>query len=167
MMLPVSREIQQLIACTPLALALVLTLYVSSVFSDDSEGLLFQVDPNWPLPLPNGWWLSRVSGVDVDHDDNVSIVHGDPFGNIKSPPFDSQTGQLLRLWGGPGEIMIGHNLNTEFTLMIKVMFGLVAATHVLFTSKFRCATNTLLSTLLNNLSGLGFTQFQVMSRMIG
>lgn len=34
----------------------------------------FEVDPNWPKPLPNNWILGQIAGIAVDKDDNVWIV---------------------------------------------------------------------------------------------
>lgn len=79
----------------------------------------FQVDPNWPKPLPNDWILGQVAGVAVDADDHVWIVQrpgsldptergldeGTAMCCRAAPPvmeFDSQ-GNLLQAWGGPGE----------------------------------------------------------------
>ncbi len=35
----------------------------------------FEVDPMWPQPLPNGWYLGQVIGVWVDTRDHVWIIH--------------------------------------------------------------------------------------------
>src|SRR5262245_38690571 len=35
----------------------------------------FQVDPLWPKPLPNGWILGSVTGIAVDSQDHIWIVH--------------------------------------------------------------------------------------------
>jgi len=35
----------------------------------------FTADPMWPKPLPNGWILGSVTGVAVDAQDHVWIVH--------------------------------------------------------------------------------------------
>lgn len=80
----------------------------------------FEVDPFWPKPLPNHWVLGSVTGVAVDRNDHIWIVHraGDSLGNnekggilkpptgccVPAPPvleFD-QAGILLAHWGGPG-----------------------------------------------------------------
>lgn len=80
----------------------------------------FMVDPLWPKPLPSNWILGQVSGVHVDGDDHVWIVHRPrslsdrEIGAALDPPvskccypappvleFD-QSGNLLRAWGGPG-----------------------------------------------------------------
>ena len=80
----------------------------------------FQVDPYWPKPLPSNWILGQVSGIAVDRDDRIWIVHrpstlvDDEKGAMLNPPattcctpappvlqFDAQ-GNLLRSWGGRG-----------------------------------------------------------------
>src|SRR5213080_2432612 len=35
----------------------------------------FEVDPMWPKPLPNGWYLGQTIGVGVDANDHVWIIH--------------------------------------------------------------------------------------------
>ena len=81
----------------------------------------FEVDPFWPKPLPNHWVLGSVTGVAVDAQDHIWIVHrgADSLGNnekggILNPPtgccvpapqvleFD-QAGTLVRHWGAPGQ----------------------------------------------------------------
>jgi DNA-binding beta-propeller fold protein YncE len=81
----------------------------------------FAVDPYWPKPLPGNWMLGQVSGIAVDKNDHVWIVHrpgtlvDDEKGALQSPPatrcctpapavleFDAQ-GNLYRSWGGPGK----------------------------------------------------------------
>ncbi len=84
----------------------------------------FQVDPLWPKPLPNGWILGSVTGVAVDAQDHIWIVHrgaasltartenglgtDPPTAEVccrPAPPvleFD-QSGALVSSWGGPGE----------------------------------------------------------------
>src|SRR4029077_11124832 len=76
----------------------------------------FEVDPMWPKPLPNGWYLGQTIGVGVDAQDHVWIIHrsdsldaveaaaDDGSGECckKAPPimeFD-QAGTLLRHFGG-------------------------------------------------------------------
>src|SRR5258705_7966342 len=79
----------------------------------------FEVDPLWPKPLPNHWYIGMSIGVAVDAQDHVWIIHrpdtvsaneaaadqktGDCCS--KAPPvleFD-QTGNLIGHWGGPGQ----------------------------------------------------------------
>src|SRR6476661_6599750 len=76
----------------------------------------FEVDPTWPKPLPNGWYLGQTIGVGVDAQDHVWIIHrSDSLDAVeaaadegtatcckKAPPvmeFDQQ-GNLLRSFGG-------------------------------------------------------------------
>ena len=114
-----------------LRLAVVITSLTSPVFSQqlpppmgqpsNAPGVpKFQSEPYWPKPLPGNWILGQVSGIAVDHNDNIWIVHRpstlfeDEKGATKNPPetkcctaappvleFD-QDGNLLRYWGGPG-----------------------------------------------------------------
>ena len=81
----------------------------------------YKVDPLWPKPLPSHWVLGSVTGVTVDGQDHIWIVHqgadslhNNEKGGILKPPtgccvpapqvleFDS-TGTLVSHWGGPGE----------------------------------------------------------------
>jgi DNA-binding beta-propeller fold protein YncE len=79
----------------------------------------FEVDPMWPKPLPNNWYIGMTIGVGVDAQDHVWIVHrsdtispneaaaDQKTGECcsKAPPvleFD-QAGNLIGHWGGPGE----------------------------------------------------------------
>ena len=78
---------------------------------------MFEVDPFWPKPLPNGWIYGTVIGVTIDAQDNVYIVHrgvaGAEAAAEQDPPlaeccssappvmqFDSE-GNFIRGWGGP------------------------------------------------------------------
>lgn len=86
-----------------------------------SQAPRFEVDPLWPKPLPNHWVLGSVTGVAVDAQDHIWIVHrgADSLGNNEkgatlNPPtgccvpapqvleFD-QAGNLVSHWGGPGQ----------------------------------------------------------------
>src|SRR4029078_4268050 len=77
----------------------------------------FEVDPDYPKPLPNHWQLGETIGVDVDSQDHVWIVHradqvvaGDTCSDqkaasccAKAPPilaFDA-AGNVIAHWGGP------------------------------------------------------------------
>ena len=81
----------------------------------------FEVDPMWPKPLPNGWYIGQAIGVWADTQDHVWIIHRNdspdpveaaadqnpPTGECckKAPPiieFD-QAGNVLHAWGGPGQ----------------------------------------------------------------
>ena len=76
----------------------------------------FRVDPFWASDLPNNWMLGQVSGVDVDADDHVWIVHRpltldarqrgeEGMCCVPAPPVIefAPDGTVLRSWGGPGE----------------------------------------------------------------
>jgi DNA-binding beta-propeller fold protein YncE len=84
----------------------------------------FQVDPLWPKPLPNHWLLGSVTGVAVDGQDHIWVVHRGydsmtartEIGAattpktaetccVPAPPvleFDP-AGNLVGHWGGPGD----------------------------------------------------------------
>jgi DNA-binding beta-propeller fold protein YncE len=70
----------------------------------------FQLDPAWPKPSANKWVIGQVSGISVDSQDHVWIVHipSEIATNrraIQAPPvieFDS-SGAVVQTWGGPGE----------------------------------------------------------------
>ncbi len=79
----------------------------------------FEVDPHWPLPLPNNWIIGQVSGVAVDSRDHVWIVHRpgsltpNEIGSAQDPPISEccdpappviefdQEGNVVQAWGGP------------------------------------------------------------------
>ena len=81
----------------------------------------FEPQPFWPKPLPGNWILGQVSGIAVDKNNHIWIVHrpstlvDDEKGAMQNPPatkcctaappvleFDMD-GNLLRSWGGPGQ----------------------------------------------------------------
>jgi len=81
----------------------------------------FEVDPMWPKPLPNGWYIGQTIGVWADNQDHIWIIHRNdsldpveaaadqtpPTGECckKAPPiieFD-QAGNVVHAWGGPGQ----------------------------------------------------------------
>jgi DNA-binding beta-propeller fold protein YncE len=81
----------------------------------------FQVNPLWPMPLPNHWVFGSVTGVAVDAQDHVWVLQrgadslgGNEKGTILVPPtgccepaplileFDT-AGRLLASWAGSGE----------------------------------------------------------------
>jgi hypothetical protein len=80
----------------------------------------FEVDPLWPMPLPNKWILGQTIGVTVDARDHIWIIHragslepGEVHATTTPPiaqccapappilEFDA-AGNLLGHWGGPG-----------------------------------------------------------------
>jgi hypothetical protein len=82
----------------------------------------YKVDVSWPRQLPHDWILGHVTGVAVDKDDHVWVLHSpnwvldDDAGAAQTPPlseccrpapavleFDAG-GNLLRSWGGPGHV---------------------------------------------------------------
>jgi DNA-binding beta-propeller fold protein YncE len=83
---------------------------------------MFEVDPLWPKPLPNGWLLGMTIGTWVDDQDHVWIIHrssatlhNNEKGAELKPPiaecckgappvlrFDP-AGNLVSAWGGPGQ----------------------------------------------------------------
>src|SRR4051794_23334690 len=68
----------------------------------------FQVDPAWPK-VPSKWVLGLVSGVAVDSQDHIWVLHRPetvlPDQKDKAAPavleFD-QAGNFMQAWGGPG-----------------------------------------------------------------
>jgi DNA-binding beta-propeller fold protein YncE len=81
----------------------------------------FEVDPMWPKPLPNGWYIGQTIGVWADNQDHIWIIHrsdsldeveaaadqNPPTGACchKAPPiieFD-QAGNVVHAFGGPGQ----------------------------------------------------------------
>ena len=76
----------------------------------------FRVDPFWPGELPNNWILGQVSGLSVDAQDHVWIVHRPRTLDARQRGEEGMCcvpapaviefapdGELLRSWGGPGE----------------------------------------------------------------
>jgi hypothetical protein len=69
----------------------------------------FEVDPSWPQ-LPKKWALGLVSGVNVDSDDHIWVLHRPrtakpEAGQVAAPPvleFDAD-GNFIQGWGGPGQ----------------------------------------------------------------
>lgn len=69
----------------------------------------FKVDPSWPK-IPNNWVLGLVSGVNVDAEDHIWVLHRPRTvkpdqRSMAAPPvlvFDIQ-GNYIQGWGGPGE----------------------------------------------------------------
>ncbi len=79
----------------------------------------FEVDPGWPLTLPNNWIIGTIGGITVDAQDHIWINHRpssldarekrgltDPTVKccVPAPPvieFDPE-GNVVQAWGGPG-----------------------------------------------------------------
>src|SRR5436189_6229634 len=105
-------------------IAAVVAMGTAALSALQSQPPTFQVDPLWPKPLPNHWLLGSVTGVAVDAQDHIWIVHrGYPSMTarteigaattpktgddccVPAPPvleFDA-AGNLLSHWGGPGD----------------------------------------------------------------
>lgn len=101
-----------------LLLASSLMYQLSAIGSDTPR---YIVDPSWPKPLPNDWSMGQASGVAVDRDDHIWVIHR-PASACTTPPSDAdnkmlthkacrpappvlkfdQEGHLLSWWGGPG-----------------------------------------------------------------
>jgi hypothetical protein len=80
----------------------------------------YKYDPTWPKQLPNNWAMEGITGMFVDRDDHIWVLHRprdfDQTENFaaRTPPtaeccvqppavleFDTD-GNLLKSWGGPG-----------------------------------------------------------------
>ncbi|MGC4083979.1 MAG: hypothetical protein QM736_18185 [Vicinamibacterales bacterium] len=91
-----------------------------------AAGPAYRVDPLWPQPLPNHWVWGSITGVAVDAQDHVWVVHrgGDSLeanekGMMLTPPTSSvcctaapfvveldANGKVVSSFGGPGQ---GYN----------------------------------------------------------
>jgi hypothetical protein len=49
-------------------------LPAANVAAQSSDVPGFQVDPDWPKPLPNNWRIGQVGGMAVDRNDNIWVV---------------------------------------------------------------------------------------------
>ena len=56
----------------------------------------FEVDPMWPKPLPNGWYLGQTIGVGVDANDHVWIIHRSDSLDAAEAAADEGTGAAAR-----------------------------------------------------------------------
>jgi hypothetical protein len=89
---------------------------------DTVQAPMFEVDPLWPKPLPNGWLLGMAIGVWVDDQDHVWMIHrssatlhnNEKGAELKPPIADcckgappvlrfDPAGNLVSAWGGPGQ----------------------------------------------------------------
>jgi DNA-binding beta-propeller fold protein YncE len=107
-----------------LAAAAAVTMCTAALSALQGAPPTFQVDPLWPKPLPNHWLLGSVTGVAVDAQDHVWVVHRGydsmtartEIGAATTPKtadecclpapqvleFDT-AGTLVGHWGGPGD----------------------------------------------------------------
>jgi DNA-binding beta-propeller fold protein YncE len=67
----------------------------------------FSVDPEWPRPLPNDWVFGQVSGLAIDANDHVWVLHRPgtlpPETRARSAPPVVELdplGNVVRAWGG-------------------------------------------------------------------
>src|SRR5437868_15402132 len=51
----------------------------------------FEVDPHWPKPLPNHWYIGMTIGVACDAQDHVWIVHRPDTGSANAAASDQNT----------------------------------------------------------------------------
>ena len=109
-------------------LALLIALFIGQSILDSTpiaEGRSavmaprFEVDPLWPKPLPNHWYIGMSIGVAVDAQDHVWIVHRPDTVSAGEAALDQKTGEccskappvlefdragnLIGHWGGPGQ----------------------------------------------------------------
>ena len=76
----------------------------------------YRVDPFWARELPNNWMLGQVSGIAVDAEDHVWVLHRprtldarqrgeEGMCCVPAPPVIelASDGSVLRSWGGPGD----------------------------------------------------------------
>jgi DNA-binding beta-propeller fold protein YncE len=118
-------RVSVLVSTLAVAGAFALTTMGPAVFAQGS-GPAYRVDPLWPQPLPNHWVWGSITGVAVDAQDHVWVVHrggdsleGNEKGMMLSPPTSSvcctaapfvveldQTGKVVSSFGGPGQ---GYN----------------------------------------------------------
>jgi DNA-binding beta-propeller fold protein YncE len=47
---------------------------INEATADTEKAPRFEVDPNWPKPLPNNWLIGQVGGIAVDKDDRIWIL---------------------------------------------------------------------------------------------
>jgi DNA-binding beta-propeller fold protein YncE len=101
--------------------AVVLAGLVVATAAHAADAPKFQVDPQWPKPLPNNWIMGQAAGVAVDAQDHIWVVQrprtltDDEKAASFTPPrskccvaappvieFDQQ-GKLIKAWGGKGD----------------------------------------------------------------
>jgi hypothetical protein len=97
-------------------------IFLSGLTAHAQSAPHYKLDSNWPGQLPNEWILGHVTGVAVDKDDHVWVLHSpnwvvdDDAGAAQTPPLSEccrpapavlefdVNGNLLRSWGGPGYV---------------------------------------------------------------
>lgn len=84
------------------------------------QAAVLAVDPYWPQPLPSNWLIGQVSGISVDDQDRIWVIHrpgsltADEAGAAQTPPRSiccvpapavvvfNRAGEVLTAWGGEG-----------------------------------------------------------------
>ncbi len=116
------RRLMTIVVCGVLSgvVLLAIPLTVGARQQATVQAPRFEVDPYWPLPLPNHWLLGSATGLAIDANDHVFVVHLTdsfvartetgagtitPAGECCSPApnileFDP-AGRLVNSWGGP------------------------------------------------------------------
>jgi DNA-binding beta-propeller fold protein YncE len=101
-----------------------LTTTLAAAAAQTPQAPAFEVDPFWPKPLPNHWLFGSITGIAVDAQNHVWVVHRGAaslnarteIGLAANPPtaetcclpapqvlrFDP-SGKLVSHWGGPGQ----------------------------------------------------------------
>lgn len=112
-------------ACGSLALAAIAWAHTSPVAFAQGRATApaYRVEPLWPQPLPNHWVWGSITGVAVDAQDHVWVVHrggasleANEKGMMLTPPTSSvcctaapfvveldQAGKVVSSFGGPGQ----------------------------------------------------------------
>jgi hypothetical protein len=117
--LPFQNKCASVLVRFSIVSAILLSAFTPATYAQDVP--TYQVDPLWPLELPNNWIIGQVGGLAVDREDHIWVLQRpasntvDEIGASVTPPrsqcciaappvlvFDKQ-GHLLHSWGGPGE----------------------------------------------------------------
>ena len=118
-----NSSVSVVVGALAVASAFALTTLGTTVFAQGrGTAPAYRVDPLWPMPLPNHWVWGSITGVAVDAQDHLWVVHrgGDSLeanekGMMLTPPTSSvcctaapfvveldATGKVASSFGGPG-----------------------------------------------------------------
>jgi len=88
-----------------------LPILTSAPLSRAQDVPKYKYDGSWPkLPLPNGWTVEGVTGMYLDKDDHIWVLHRphdfdldktENFAALNPPVAECCARNLLRSWGGP------------------------------------------------------------------